>query len=336
MSTVYLLGAGFSKALSNEMPLMSDLAKPELPDSLVGLKDLDVEAAFSLLYEPQPWRREEKQLEAASLASSFRSALASQIGKAQNLVVGSSSYEANRDGWGKRFVELCESRSSTVLTMNYDLLFERIYHSHLPNFAPLVTDASQTFSWGLYGLSFPLPRETVPGGVRDRSAARAKLLKLHGSLNWLQDRRNPDQLIFSDLYLGDEKQTEETRLFLMEEFPGLESFLVPPLLSKPIHRFGTRYLDLWIRAADSLKNTRELVALGYSFPPSDIAIRGLIAENLPKGSSIRIVRLEAPKAAQRQMEKLFPNQYFEFDCSHSDEGNFDVIPNYLDSIELGV
>ena len=59
MSDVFLLGAGFSKAVSDSMPVMAELSaalrqRVELPHYVIALGD-NVEHWMTYLSQPQPW-----------------------------------------------------------------------------------------------------------------------------------------------------------------------------------------------------------------------------------------------------------------------------------------
>jgi len=69
--TVYLLGAGFSKAISPSMPLTRELgaavrADLDLPAFLLDFRD-DFERWLTYLAEPQPWIDERERLRNRSL-----------------------------------------------------------------------------------------------------------------------------------------------------------------------------------------------------------------------------------------------------------------------------
>jgi|ERR1022692_3368433 hypothetical protein len=65
MPDVFLLGAGFSKAVSREMPLTNDLAENDAIKSFIGrtlVRSKDVESILTLLSESQPWLTEDENL----------------------------------------------------------------------------------------------------------------------------------------------------------------------------------------------------------------------------------------------------------------------------------
>ena len=73
MGDVFLLGAGFSKAVSDDMPLLQELSSQirgrlsDLPESLSTLGD-NIEIWLSYLSQPHPWLRESENLRNRALA----------------------------------------------------------------------------------------------------------------------------------------------------------------------------------------------------------------------------------------------------------------------------
>ena len=73
MSDVYLLGAGFSKAISDEMPLLSELSGQiktrglDFQAPLTTLGD-NLEVWLSYLSQPHPWLRESVNLKNQAMA----------------------------------------------------------------------------------------------------------------------------------------------------------------------------------------------------------------------------------------------------------------------------
>ena len=115
-----------------------------------------------------------------------------------------------------------------------------------------------------------------------------KILKLHGSLNWfryLPIRKYP---LFSDKkeQLSPEKLKD---VFLINghwwfnEPPDVNGWIIDPLIITPIlykERFYQERLfsDLWNQAKLHLTKCDRLIVIGYSFSPTDFAVRKLLLE----------------------------------------------------------
>lgn len=115
-----------------------------------------------------------------------------------------------------------------------------------------------------------------------------KILKLHGSLNWfryLPIRKYP-------LFLDSEKQlSQEKRESVMlikghwwfNTPPDRNGWFIDPLIITPTlykERFYQEklFLNLWDQAQTQLSKCARLIVIGYSFPPTDFAVRKLLLE----------------------------------------------------------
>jgi NAD-dependent SIR2 family protein deacetylase len=106
------------------------------------------------------------------------------------------------------------------------------------------------------------------------------LLKLHGSMNWLRCSYCGSYFLtrsekMGPWYVSLPKQCPTCR----ESGTYLERVIIPPLLTKeysvqPFNR-------LWSEASRRLPRMREIVVIGYSFPPTDFATETLLRIGLP-------------------------------------------------------
>jgi hypothetical protein len=117
-----------------------------------------------------------------------------------------------------------------------------------------------------------------------------KILKLHGSLNWFRYSRTP---IRKDLnFPGKWEQLPPEKLkdiilinghWWSNEPPDVNGWVIDPLIFTPIlykEKFYQEGLfsDLWNQAKLHLTKCARLIVIGYSFPPTDFAVRKMILE----------------------------------------------------------
>jgi hypothetical protein len=155
-------------------------------------------------------------------------------------------------------------------------------------------------------------REPIEGYVYQRPQnPRYRLLKLHGSANWLVCRQ------CQQLYVNTETAIAHIAFLLG---PGhedaqchcghssLEALLVTPSF---VRSFETTVLaSIWRAAIEALRTADHWYFIGYSLPPEDIAIRSLLirarqAHTSKNGPDVTVV--QRSRNAEPGYRQLFPN-----------------------------
>lgn len=177
---VYILGAGFSKAISGLMLTADELGK----EVLSSLKDDgppenltrgSFEEWLSRLAEDQPDLVEHENLLRRHHFSLVASFVASAIGTLESQVADQIGWY---QGWLRRFLGVAHAQKATVLTYNYDTLVERAINESF------FRDHSGLFGRRIRScdvLGHLPPRvDLMEGGP----LATFRLLKLHGSTSF--------------------------------------------------------------------------------------------------------------------------------------------------------
>jgi len=315
-NTVFVLGAGFTKAFLPGAPLLIDdygavslqSEFKRFPTALrvlesemdrkdpnrIDLERVMTRASAGVPYDSEMGASEELSLLFSKLKASFESKLQT----ARNGEVHEQDLAA--------LARLCVERRIACVTFNYDDLLDEA----LWEVKRLIEADVGGPCWhpdGGYGF-FCRPAWVMSGtvpAVRMGNVAM-HLLKLHGSINWrvrlgYSSPLSPDALVHSEGWfprLGvDDPDTEELERH-MEKSP----FLVPPILTKdelvrePILRL------IWTRAFAALASADLVVFVGYSFPVTDIAARFLFTEAIRPETRLQVVnhaRTETSQAALR-------------------------------------
>jgi len=300
MNRVFILGAGFSKAINSVMPVLSELTDGvastlrswgvEMGDDLEAIAD--VESWLSFLADPAPWLGSSEQGRNDALFADVSQAIHDVL---TAMEVTASVHSAPT--WLFPLVRYWYSELATVITFNYDCLVELA-------FLDIMSRSGIYWASDLYPIPISPAVQRVGGPVRQKQQT-FKLLKLHGSLSWYYS--GPDAEQSDPIYwLGWRGRFGEGIQPLWPEFGGENlvtdklPMLVPPAATKtPFYK--NRLLSAqWTQAAEALNAADELVMMGYSVPVTDLTVRTLIATQF-KGHAIVPVNLD-PEVVGRAKE----------------------------------
>lgn len=286
---VVLLGAGFSRAISPEMPLMKELGplvleRLHLPGDTLSPFGGDVEAWLGHLGSDEPWLEDSDNLRSRALFVDGVQAIHDIIVEAQ------SRTEEEPPPWLQRLVAQWSHEQATILTFNYDILLERalaevVGARGFGDLYPIALEQRQPVDAALNPSGGPSLRESPT------------LYKLHGSVNWLH---------------GGERAPSTERFVLREDhippylYADLAPFVVPPASSKS-HYYDRAPLRVqWKRAADALREATALDVIGYSFPPSDSGTRTFLGTNTC--DSVPVTLVDPSPEAPGRLNSMFPSR----------------------------
>lgn len=300
---VFIVGAGFSKAIDAQMPTLFDLERTLarhvadedrytrlLPPQVVRtLHDSrspggNLEAWLSSLAEPQPFLQESQ----ASLNYAlFRELTAYLVDQVEQLQHG--SYQ-RAPSWFHRMMRLWHRRRPTVITFNYDTLIEQaLLQLDIPGSAGAIHEAITDY----------LPPLAV--GSRWGSPSEPStfsLLKLHGSLDWywLPADASGDSIRRAPM---NQEPSSTTRAMLA----GKDRFVIPPLSAKSsLYSLGI-VKELWRRAADALAQASRIIFIGYSLPLTDLSVTALLVHAVGAQPGIWVVDRQ-PDPVKRRIVDL--------------------------------
>ncbi|OAD97709.1 hypothetical protein [Arthrobacter sp. OY3WO11] len=275
----YLLGAGFSRAISRHMPTLFDLQPAVLqeldilPESLHPFGD-NLEEWMSYLSIEQPWVSDQDNTRNAAMFQDVSTAVdrCIQEAEARALVEGPPE-------WLTRLVWHWCDTSSAIATFNYDLLVERT-----------ATYLRRAGHWSdLYAM--PLTERWPAGSSRAISASTPldpvfNMFKLHGSTNWAYG--GPKAPVSDRIVLKQPGGSwgpastvrEHTTGRYTSLFDDLVPLIIPPTSSKSSFYSNLSLRAQWRQAANTLRKARSLTIIGYSFPPSDLGARHFVSASL--------------------------------------------------------
>lgn len=219
-------------------------------------------------------------------------------------------------GWA---VENTKIEDLNLVTFNYDLVAEKALSSIKSKTGEsTVFDFATTYQVHMDQILPPYP-ETKDEGFRSWIYSDSiPIIKLHGSLNWLNGVKGE----YSDL---DPIQSKPDKLFLYQgkkiftnfkldltsaDGFSTETFSMLPLIVPPVYDksryFPDLFRTLWLKARDSIEFADRIIFLGYSLPPSDLNAHILLAKGLAnrrKQQRVDIIDLN-PDVCQHYTRKL--------------------------------
>lgn len=291
MQRAFLIGSGFSRAVSAHMPTLTELSaavrteiaamrRPAIPAAETPVAN-DFEQWLSYLVDAPPWLDQAQQLRNRAAFADVATAIHAVLTAAQLRAVGDTQEPPD---WLTQLVRYWDETRATVITFNYDVLIEmtwlidhppRAWHDLYP--VP-VTPAATRQAAG-YG-----------GSVGDDPPTLA-LLKLHGSLNWRYSgaAAPPGDPVY-DIGVAGPWSIDGTgtpwpgrgERMVVDKVP----MIVPPAAVKSPYYGNQIIRALWQQAAEALRDADELVLMGFSLPPSDQIVASLISTELPRDAAV--------------------------------------------------
>lgn len=291
--TVFVLGAGFTKAFLPAAPLMvDDYGGKELLGAFGGsefsearkILELELQASngkinleriLTRLHGRMPYDLNrgtvsELDLLRSKIEWNFR----------ERLMDAMQSCDIHTDELLSFAAHCINNEGVNCVTFNYDTLLDQALWgtNRPPWFGHRWTPNS--------GYGFPCwsSKNWFEGHARNLDQSRTVLLKLHGSINWRiplgQPRPHGPHVIMHHEDWSQEHQFAIAALEDIAQSLERDFFFVPPILTKgelveqPILRL------LWSKAHELLSNAKRVVFIGYSMPLTDIASGFLFRESL--------------------------------------------------------
>lgn len=278
-----MLGAGFSRAISSEMPVMANLllelvefVREHRPQLVNGdrLVIHDLEGFLTFLAARQPFLTDAENAENAGLFERVSGWLGDEISHRQRRALDNAM-----PSWLATLVAEWHSERAAVLTLNYDTLVEAAV-----NALTLKSDDAddRVQPWDLYPVPIPLAR--AQGGTMfgthnpKRSAATFRLLKLHGSITWhypgLRVVGPPVDATGYGVFADVAGDVDPIARYWSG---GLTPMIVPPTTSKSDYLDNATMLRTWLSARHELDAASTIFLIGYSLPTADVQFASLLA-----------------------------------------------------------
>lgn len=305
---VFLLGAGFSRAISPLMPLLQDMAgrmrglttprSARLPDEVASLMTENFAHALSYLEQSKPWVTEADNLRHRALFLDMSNTIARDLDETVTRLGESLGRGAPR--WLTQLIRHWHEHRCTVITLNYDTLIEVVA-------ATLDIDGRTLSAGELYPPLLTDARHRSGAPSAERSGESFRLLKLHGSTNWYYSGRaasHGEPIYFvpplpPTAHAAERGAHEQRRRAIADKYP----FLVPPIYDKSPLLTHETIRALWFDAGEALKRARRVICMGYSLPESDLTMKHFLRSTCRSGLHFEIVNPAG--RARENLRRLF-------------------------------
>lgn len=197
------------------------------------------------------------------------------------------------------------AKTDVVITFNWDTILDRVLANRI-EWHP---------AWG-YGQTVRNEFEARVRNIPDRPNKYPRLLKLHGSVNWIafEGEETPASIIANGWHSNNREGDVvmmPPKMIKQEVWGRPEMAKLSPTTGGNRFVSADFYPDLWGEAEEQLAHSRRIVFIGYSFPAADFAVGNLLRRAI---SSMKVdtnrfpeVDIVDPNAAElaRRFEQSF-------------------------------
>jgi NAD-dependent SIR2 family protein deacetylase len=198
----------------------------------------------------------------------------------------------------------------SIITMNWDSLLEKELFKLCNNYNIINKKTKIYPDLCFYDNSYNKDdQRPVSTHIKAKGYRNIKLLKLHGSINWLYcpycERIYVDykeDIALNELSV-DCSCFECEKIALNVKPPQMHSILITPTFLKDLNNLHIK--NIWHNALIELIEADKIVFIGYSFPDADFEMRCLLKKAVQPNTRIDIVlhSLDDPEYYETQLEK---------------------------------
>ncbi|WP_237234449.1 SIR2 family protein [Rothia nasisuis] len=309
---VYVLGAGFSKTISQDMPVTSELTnllRENHPDISFDHENLTFEQWFTINSTTLPFLETHENTFRKSNAEKILNSIGNIIENQTNI----ASQQKIPD-WLENIIRVWHFQKAIVITLNYDTLIERAVNSIYLSEIGSNNSKNRLYS---ENITHPSPRSISQLTNYDQGELfddeSFQLIKIHGSTNWFYSDFDHGGIFSSKLQVREMFEGKSTIKFsqnnLREIAETQNRLIIPPVVSKDRFYETSISNSLWKTARKYLRDARDVTFIGYSLPPEDFVTGELIKE-IPSSAKILIADRFADQNYQNGITKNIKNLGF--------------------------
>lgn len=308
---VFFLGAGFSKSINPRYPLLKELTnnvsqnfEKQILNTYYKFDIFDkfknnIEYLLTYLSTDLPWKSEK--------VKAMNKALYIEITeKIQKYFLDLELFEQTNFTQYTEFAKFIGKPENTIITLNYDLMAEKLIYSVLDT---AYTNVNKNFI-GFYKcpilpICLRYSREASfgfrSGNADEYGEQLPRILKLHGSINWLWAGMNPTDQIYCRV--GFEN---------IDYHRDLIPYMIPPVLDKNSFYNNNILKGIWQQAYEKIAEADEIFIIGFSFPPTDLSLRYLFNSALSNNQNVNIYVINYDSNnTQSTYKKIFDDKQLE-------------------------
>jgi NAD-dependent SIR2 family protein deacetylase len=227
----------------------------------------------------------------------------------------------------------------SVITTNWDILLDNALQDNLNLLRKPTEDFAGVVDYCCYVSSLDEEDSTVKPGLQAIGMGKfnVKLLKLHGSMNWLHCpkcqrvfvkfyQKTAGDIVFHDHHC---RHCRTNYSVPNNKSIRLRSNLIMPTFLKDFNNFQIKLV--WQNAGIEISEAEKLVFIGYSLPQADFELRQLLARMVRKDAQIEVV-LSKNDIPIENLEWAFPEtRYRSFFGNREISFNYDGAKKYLEN-----
>ena len=347
LKTVFVFGAGFTKSISPQAPLLFDnweintfldvnrnsidpigknIINKEIAESKYELKDqkksynnqINMERLLTRIYYKFPFYSEYESLQLKSLYIKLLNHFSDGIAiTTQNIHYNLIHYYDNlesskKDEHSSNLLKISLqilSNKINCISFNYDTILDHaLFSSVQDNNSNWHPDTGYGFYCKMLGQGIT---EYILG-------IDVLLLKLHGSLNWRKIKSNNESFDYNLInhleYWDnsiDEILDQQSESKFVEEQLEENPVIIPPIMAKETILNQPILNIVWSNAYRLLKEAKEIFFIGYSFPETDYISMNLFQTSISKKCKIHYINhaddKDTEKIKKRKIKRIFPD-----------------------------
>jgi hypothetical protein len=187
----------------------------------------------------------------------------------------------------------------SILSTNWDILLDNSLNNAIKNVRNQNNEIDGVVDYCCHVSSYDEFDNSIKPGLQALGEGKynAKLLKLHGSMNWLQCTNCQRLYIIFDNKLVDYRRFGNSKCrHCNKNFNGdgnnysLDSNLIMPTFLKDLNNFQLKLI--WQNAGIELSEADRVIFIGYSLPQADFELRQLLSRMVRHNAKIEVVLRE--------------------------------------------
>jgi hypothetical protein len=205
----------------------------------------------------------------------------------------------------------------SIISLNWDIIFDNALNSQVRKKIDSLKDG--VVDYCCYVTSYNKYENILPGLLaKGRNKYNIKLLKLHGSMNWLQCQRCQRLFIAFDEKIAIEEYFSKPKCRLCEKNFSNErncfsdatliNQLLMPTFLKDINNVQLKLI--WQNAGIELSEANKIVFMGYSFPEADYELRQLLSKFVRHSAKIEVVLKYRPRSKKQDSPEKRYRSFF--------------------------